>query len=269
MNQINKLMITIRKTDDDGWNRKTKIVLYTRCCKECIIRIQNGKRRALKCIFCMGNRSDWFEDYDGNIDPIKQAQRIHYFSDRATNDEYGNKIKIPNGIEFDTDAHAGLIDSSLLRDKSLVPFWFKCTNSNGLHPPFMVTPQQLSKRIGCPICGGNSSQEREFSESMLSRGWIFERQKTFRGCANEIALRFDFFITDIDSHCRTVIRSKLPILIELDDVSHNLGSSMKRDMIKDEFVQKNNLLLYRLKTKRSETGEEIMIRLIAKMGRDA
>ena len=121
---------------------------------------------------------------------------------------------------------------------------------------FYQTPD-THLRCGCPRCR-ESKGEILINDFLLENNINYERQKKFDGCIYKSALFFDFYLIDYN------------ICIEYDGLQHykeieRFGGksqfiiSKKRDKIKNNFCDKNNIILIRIKYDEDITEKLIFI----------
>ena len=110
---------------------------------------------------------------------------------------------------------------------------------------FSILPAQHLQGTGCSICR-ESFGERSISIYLSSKNIKFVRQKRFKDCRLQRPLPFDFYLPDYN------------ICIEFDGEQHfskfrfevdesRLIKTKKRDIIKNNFCEKNNINLLRIK----------------------
>lgn len=109
---------------------------------------------------------------------------------------------------------------------------------------YNMSPDSIKSGSRCPVC--NISKGEEAIENFLiNNNFSFKRQHVLKGCRYKWALRFDFYVPDLN------------LLIEYDGIQHfedvafdgkksNLKSIQKRDTIKNDYCKKNNLPLLRI-----------------------
>lgn len=68
---------------------------------------------------------------------------------------------------------------------------YLCLQCNTIH---CATPTNLLSGYGCPVCKVSSIGESLVRDFLLKNNIIFEEQKTFPGCRDQLPLRFDFFL---------------------------------------------------------------------------
>lgn len=113
------------------------------------------------------------------------------------------------------------------------------------HGVFKQTPNSHIFGIGCPHCS-ESKGEKEIAKILDKYLLNYERQKTFNECINKRKLPFDFYLP------------KFNLCIEYDDEQHfkpikffggedGLKYRQNNDAIKDEYCNKNNINLLRIK----------------------
>ena len=100
-------------------------------------------------------------------------------------------------------------------------------------------------RCGCPFCK-ESKGEKIIKNFLIDNNISFEQQKKFDDCKYKLKLPFDFYL------------SELNICIEYDGLQHykcikifggekNFNLIKKRDEIKNDYCEKNNINLIRIK----------------------
>ena len=128
-----------------------------------------------------------------------------------------------------------------------------------------ATPNNLLKNRGCPSCA--SSNGERIIEQFLNKNKIkFIREFTFKNCADERLLRFDFYLPQYN------------ICIEYDGEQHfkpiNFGGcdnnqaiksfnkTVKHDNIKNNYCKTHNIKLIRIDYKNFKNIEEILYKKI-------
>jgi very-short-patch-repair endonuclease len=153
--------------------------------------------------------------------------------------KYNNKIFIINAIK----THGNKYDYSLVD--------YKNNNTNikiicPIHGVFEQNPNNhISKKYGCPICS-ESKGEKQIRLYLQENNVKYERQKKFKDCKYKYPLPFDFYLIEYD------------LCIEYDGEQHyksfdffggdkRLKIQQKKDKIKNDFCEKNNINLLRIK----------------------
>ena len=123
-----------------------------------------------------------------------------------------------------------------------------------VHGLFKQTPANHIKGNGCPICK-LSKGELEIKHFLERNQIKYVREKKFKNCKDKRLLPFDFYLP------------KENLCIEFDGEQHfkpinyfggitNYEEIKKRDLIKNEFCEKNNIKLIRLdKTNLNDINE--------------
>jgi len=110
---------------------------------------------------------------------------------------------------------------------------------------FIKKSKEIHKKYGCYFCK-ESQGERKISLLLEEIKIKYIRQKAFDGCKNKQKLQFDFYLPDYN------------ICIEFDGIQHykpidyfggkeQLVKIKKNDKIKEEYCQKYNIRLIRIK----------------------
>ena len=123
--------------------------------------------------------------------------------------------------------------------------WWKCNhNHEWIATVNSVVNSVNSGGTGCPICY-DSNGEKKIKNILDQMNIHYENQKTFDDCKDTKKLRFDFYLL------------KYNLLIEYDGIQHfkqsdffggtkGFESYKKRDRIKNEYADKNNIPLLRI-----------------------
>lgn len=138
----------------------------------------------------------------------------------------------------------------------------KVTITCPLHGDFLQTPNDHLKGTGCPDCR-ESKGEKHIAELLTNKNITFIRQKTFEDCKGKSRkLLFDFYLPQYN------------ILIEYDGRQHfeafdffggdeALQRVKLHDKIKNEYADKNNIKLIRIKyTTQLDGFQEILFKEI-------
>lgn len=114
-----------------------------------------------------------------------------------------------------------------------------------IHGMFIQTPHQHLRGEGCPRCK-KSKGELSILKFLQENNIPFTEQKTFNECADKQKLQFDFYLPDHNT------------CIEFDGIQHfkpiqawggnqELLNIQRRDRLKNDFCNKNNINLLRIK----------------------
>lgn len=114
----------------------------------------------------------------------------------------------------------------------------------------------------CPSCH-DSKGEKRIEEYLIKKGYNYQKQFRFKECKYKKPLPFDFVIFENDK------KSEIDILIEFDGQQHfhayeifggdeGLEYNQKRDQIKDQYCETNNIPLIRIPYWDFENIEEIL-----------
>lgn len=109
------------------------------------------------------------------------------------------------------------------------------------HGNFYQRPYSHLQGQGCPSCK-ESKGEISIFNYLTDNKIKFTRQKTFKGCKNKSLLFFDYYLPEFN------------LCIEYDGEFHSkpifgleyLNETVKRDKIKNEYCEKNNIKLLRI-----------------------
>lgn len=112
------------------------------------------------------------------------------------------------------------------------------------HGIFEQTPNSHLSGQGCPKCMSSKGETKV--ELFLERNNInYERQKIFKRCKNKRCLPFDFFLPDYNL---CIEYNGIQHYIEAEHWSNDkLEQTMKHDLIKKEYCEKNNIKLLIIK----------------------
>ena len=110
---------------------------------------------------------------------------------------------------------------------------------------WLVAPDSILQGHGCPKCSAISKGEKIISNWLDDKCIFYIPQKTFDGCKDIIALRFDFYLPDYN------------ILIEYNGIQHyepvayfggeeGFQNTVKRDKIKENYCKENNITLIKI-----------------------
>lgn len=109
---------------------------------------------------------------------------------------------------------------------------------------WLLSPSNALKGKGCPRCNTPTSSKGEkiISDFLNKYNILYEPQKTFDGCKDKVALRFDFYLSEYN------------ILIEYNGIQHykpidyfggedSFECGVYHDKIKADYCAKNNITL--------------------------
>ena len=148
-----------------------------------------------------------------------------------TTDMFIKKSRIEHGNKYDYS----LVNYIKYKIKIICP----------VHGIFEQTPYHHMNGCGCQIC--NESKGEKYIKNKLDKLNIsYVPQKTFEGCKYKRLLPFDIYLPDYN------------VCIEYDGLQHDKSIStwggeeyfkiiQKRDKIKNEYCEQNNIKLYRIK----------------------
>lgn len=189
---------------------------------------------------------------------FKQTPKAHLKGDGCSKCGGVWKKDTPAFIKEATEVHKGIYDYTLTEYRgNKVKVIIFCKT----HGPFKQTPfSHLQGGSGCPKCF-SSKGEKALKTVLDKLTVLYQTQKTFDGCRDKKALRFDFFIP---SH---------RLLIEYDGRQHfhpikafggeeALKATQKRDKIKTEFARENNYRLLRIKYADYDRINEILTKAL-------
>ncbi len=153
-----------------------------------------------------------------------------------------NKLTTELFINKSNEAHDCKYDYSLVDYKD---HYSKVKIKCPAHGVFEQGAGSHISGIGCPRCKESKGEKKIFNQ-LVKKGIIFETQKTFNGCKFKNKLRFDFYLPEYN------------ICIEYDGEQHykpisyyggheQLLLTQKRDSIKTQFCQDNDIQLIRIK----------------------
>lgn len=126
----------------------------------------------------------------------------------------------------------------------------------------VAAPHLKSGHVMSCGCMHKSIGEQKIEECLKQMKICYETQKTFENCKNHICLRYDFYIEDKN------------MCIEYDGIQHfqpidfagrgkkwaekELSRTQENDKIKNEYCEKNNILLLRIPYTEFENIDEIL-----------
>lgn len=143
-----------------------------------------------------------------------------------------------------TQKHDNRINcDKLIYNGNKIKSLFGC-NVNIEHGYWMATPNDILDGCGCPLCK-SSKGELKIASFLTKENINFIRQKTFSGCKDKKLLQFDFYLPNYN------------LCIEYDGEQHfksvkhmggqlGLNNTKRRDIIKNNFCEQNNINLIRI-----------------------
>jgi len=203
-----------------------------------------------KSIEINGNKYDYsLVEYKNAHTKVKIICKEHGIFEQNARDHYRycgcpicNKKSTEEFIIDAKKIHGNKYDYSLVEYKHhKIKVDIICSN----HGVFKQYPSYHIQGVGCPSCNSSKGEEN-IKLFLLKNNLDFEHQKTFKGCKNKIRLRFDFYLINHN------------ICIEFDGKQHfkpydffgginTFNDIQKRDQIKNEYCQNNNIKLYRIR----------------------
>jgi len=113
------------------------------------------------------------------------------------------------------------------------------------HGLFSVTPNNLLRGHGCPVCA-ESFGEKKVARALENLRVPYTREKRFPDCRDKRPLRFDFWLPSLNA------------LVEFDGLQHHepyelfggetmFAVTQRRDRIKTSYARKNRIRLIRVK----------------------
>jgi predicted Zn-ribbon and HTH transcriptional regulator len=175
-----------------------------------------------------------------------------YGNRKYTDETFRRKVKELHRDEFK-------VEGSYVNNKTPISLRHSC----GL--VYSTRPDNFLKGHGCPSCSKASSKGEDSIESNLKKlGANYIRWYKPGNLKNKRKLEFDFAILDDDS--------SILALIEFDGIQHfestfyskNIELVRKRDKMKDDFCEKNNLSLVRISYKQMKEIPHILRKTIEK-----
>ncbi len=113
---------------------------------------------------------------------------------------------------------------------------------------FKTTPSIILRGSGCPFCR-KTKGEKQIEEWLEKEKFIFSYQVSFSQCRNENPLPFDFAVFHDDGYLSALIEYDGEMHYEAVDYfggEEKLKETQRRDKIKTEFCDKNNISLIRI-----------------------
>ncbi|MFA5585603.1 MAG: hypothetical protein WDA02_03540 [Saccharofermentanales bacterium] len=174
---------------------------------------------------------------------FEQTPHHHLNGIKCPNCSHNKKIKLEEFINQCIKTHGNKYDYSLVEYKNSRKNKIKIICKK--HGIFEQTPYEHKKGSGCPICN-ESKGERNIRFILDNKNIKYKYQKKFKDCKYKSILSFDFYLPEYN------------LCIEFDGVQHEtpinifggikgLKIRQKRDQIKNEYCQNNNIRLIRIK----------------------
>jgi len=197
-------------------------------------------------------------EYINNKTKVKIICPIHGIFEQRPDNHLGlkqncpkcgnNSVSLKNGSDKDTFINKSIIIHGKKYNYDQVNYKNNITKIKIVcekHGIFEQTPNHHLRGQGCPICS-ESKGEKIIRTFLLKNNIIFITQKIFEDCKFKNFLPFDFYLPEINS------------CIEFDGEQHfkpiNFFGGLKsfeelkiKDKIKNNYCQKNNIKLIRLK----------------------
>lgn len=114
-----------------------------------------------------------------------------------------------------------------------------------IHGLFSQRPSEHLNGSGCPFCN-ESKGEREIERILQENNIKYNRGKKFKECKNKLSLPFDFYLLDYNCCIEFDGRQHFES-IELWGGVEYLTQIKKHDQIKNNFCEKNDIKLIRIK----------------------
>lgn len=122
------------------------------------------------------------------------------------------------------------------------------------HGSFLQSPAAHLRGQGCPHCAND--RRARFAESrgeaaiqswLEARGISFEKQKTFDGCVDRSALRFDFYIPAVNTVIEFDGEQHYAFVKKFHVTQEGFDRCKRRDTIKNEYVVSHKINMLRIK----------------------
>lgn len=133
------------------------------------------------------------------------------------------------------------------------------------HGEFNQTPAAHLNGQGCPECANEkraavaeSGGERAIANWFDRHNIAFERQKTFDGCRNQFALRYDFYVPSLNLLVEFDGQQHFEFVKRFHQTRERFDESQKRDQIKTEYAFNNGIELLRIKFSDEKNIEDIL-----------
>ena len=114
-----------------------------------------------------------------------------------------------------------------------------------IHGIFEQSPGSHMINQGCPKCK-RSKGEENVENFLINKNVSFISQKIFPNCKDKYSLRFDFYLPEYNC-CIEFDGKQHYQIIEKFGGEIEFKDRIKKDAIKTQFCQKNNIKLYRIK----------------------
>lgn len=190
-----------------------------------------------------------YKTYDENINivcPIhgqfEQTPNNHLKGSDCLKCSLNNRVINNNFVKKANKKHGDKYDYSLVNYKG---FNIKVKITCKIHGEFEQTPQNHLKGQGCPICN-ESNGEKKIRDLLNKNGINFIPQKRFDGCKHKITLPFDFYLPEFNT-CIEFNGIQHYKAIDIWGGEKKLLEQQKKDTIKKEYCNKNNLKLIIIK----------------------
>ena len=114
------------------------------------------------------------------------------------------------------------------------------------HGEFIQNPNHHLRFEGCPKCS-NSKNESLIEWYLIHNKINYEIQKKFDGCKYKRNLKFDFYLPKINTCVEYDGEQHFKKCERWKDNDSHLNVRIVRDQIKNDFCEKNNIKLFRIK----------------------
>lgn len=200
------------------------------------------------------------DDYKGTTKKIRHQHSCGFIINTPPNVFINNKYNCPNCNDFakgrlkSNEMYIEQLYKEFNGEYEAVDNYVNATTKikvkHNCGCVFEVSPHKLfTRHTLCPMCNSSKGESKILS-FLLEHDINFKKEYCIDGCKNKRTLIFDFAIFDNNN--------KLKMLIEYDGEQHfrpvdyfggqkGYEETIKRDEIKNEFCQNNNILLLRIK----------------------
>lgn len=107
-----------------------------------------------------------------------------------------------------------------------------------------IPPNNILHGVGCPKCN-TSKGEKAIEEWIKKQGFLYETQKRFSDCRDKNPLPFDFYLPEYNICIEYQGQQHYESIKYFGGVS-KFENQVKKDNIKKEYCQKNNILLFEI-----------------------
>ena len=158
-----------------------------------------------------------------------------------------SKNRQSNNTEFENkcvEIHNNKYDYSLVDYKNNhTPVKIICKK----HGIFEQDPyNHLNLRCGCPFCS-ESKGEKMIEWYFIKNNISYEKQKSFIGCKYKYKLKFDFYLSEINTCIEYDGEQHFSKWDKFEKDNTDFEIRKIRDQIKNDFCKKNNIKLFRIR----------------------